>query len=72
MTGAPQAPDGPEREDGQDPAARELIPRTPGEPGWMRLIGPIRSENAAFSAVLWVAGAAIAVAVVAVIVRAIT
>ena len=56
----------------QEPAEQELIPRTPDEPAWMRLIGPVRSEHAAFRAVLWAAGAALALAAVVVVVRAVS
>jgi hypothetical protein len=38
----------------------------------MRLIGPLRSEHAAFRAVLWAAGAALALAAVVVVVRAVS
>ena len=66
----PGAPRGPA--DRQEPAEQELIPRTPDEPAWMRLIGPVRSEHAAFRAVLWAAGAALALAAVVVVVRAVS
>jgi hypothetical protein len=74
VSDAPEDPEGPgasERPEAQDPADQELIPRTPGEPAWMRLIGPIRSANAAFRAVLWAGGAALAIAAVVVLVRAV-
>ena len=72
MTDAPDAPGAPERPDGREPPEQELIPHTPDEPAWMRLIGPLRSEHAAFRAVLWAAGAALALAVVVVVVRAVS
>jgi hypothetical protein len=73
VSDAPEGPGAPERpQEPQDPADQELIPRTPGEPAWMRLIGPIRSENAAFTAVLWAGGVALAIAVVVVVVRALS
>lgn len=69
------APGEPERPLPQDPEARpedlELIPRTPGEPAWMRALAPIRSEGAAFRTVLWAVGAALAVAAVVLLARAV-
>lgn len=72
MSGDPGAPGAPEDPQRREPDEQELIPRTPGEPGWMRLIGPVRSEHAAFRAVLWAAGAALALAAVVVVVRAVS
>ena len=50
---------------GDEPAADERPPRN-----W--LPAPLRSEDAAFRTVLWTAAAAVALAVVVVIVRALT
>lgn len=65
MSDAPGEPEPP-------PQQHELIPRTPGEPAWMRLLAPIRSEGAAFRTVAWVAGAALAVAAVVLVARAVS
>jgi len=40
------------------------------EPRWARLIAPLRSEDAAFRVVLWAAGAALVLALVVLVVRA--
>ncbi len=42
------------------------------EPAWLRLIAPLRSEAAAFHAVLWAAGAALVVLVIVLLVRLVT
>jgi hypothetical protein len=42
------------------------------QPLWARLIAPLRSEAAAFRVVLWAGGAAIALAIVATLVRAVS
>jgi hypothetical protein len=60
----PGDPGGPERDD--DDAG----PRG-DEPAWMRLIAPLRSEDAAFRMVLWVAGVFLVLAAVVLLVRAI-
>ena len=39
------------------------------EPAWMRLIAPLRSEDAAFRVVVWAACAALALAAVVLLVR---
>ena len=72
MSAAPGAPERPDDPPSQDPAAQDLIPRQPDEPAWMRLIGPIRSEGAAFRAVAWLAGGAIAIAAIVLLVRAVS
>ena len=54
MSDAPGEPERPLPQDPEDrPEDLELIPRTPGEPAWMRALAPIRSEGAAFRTVLW-------------------
>jgi len=42
------------------------------EPAWMRLIAPLRSEDAAFRMVVWAAAAALTLAVLVVLVRLVT
>jgi anti-sigma factor RsiW len=76
VSDAPGAPGPADPQDDQpapvEPADQELIPRRPGEPAWMRVIGPIRSENAAFRTVVWVAAAALTVAAIALLVRVVS
>lgn len=76
MSDAPGEPERPLPQDPEDrpedrPEDLELIPRTPGEPAWMRALAPIRSEGAAFRTVLWAVGAALAVAAVVLLARAV-
>jgi hypothetical protein len=53
------------------PGGDDRDDRTPHrrEPGWTRLIAPLRSEDAAFRMVVWAAGAALLVAAVVLLVR---
>ena len=46
--------------------------RSPDEPAWTRLLAPLRSEDAAFRALLAVAAVCATIAVVVVLVRALT
>ena len=72
MSDAPGEPERPLPQDPEDrPEDLELIPRTPGEPAWMRALAPVRSEGAAFRTVLWAVGAALAVAAVVLLARAV-
>lgn len=48
--------------DGEGPGPRS-------EPGWARLIAPLRSEDAAFRTVVWAAAIAVTLAVIVVLVR---
>ena len=67
MSDGPPGPQRPEG-DGEDPGSAVAQQ----EPAWTRLIAPLRSEDAAFRAVLWTAGAALALAAVVLVVRAVT
>ena len=57
--------------DEPDPGGDDPDDRTPPgrEPGWTRLVAPLRSEDAAFRMVVWAAGAALLVAAVVLLVR---
>ena len=72
---APQADANAERTAAEPPVPARIAlgsSRSPDEPAWTRLLAPLRSEDAAFRALLIVAAVCGTVAAVVVLVRALT